>query len=69
NIRKLELEVDAKELLSLLDSGLKHPHHDLFVLIHEVSFMLKWEWTVIFGQIPHDANMVAHQLLIFLLYG
>ncbi|KAL2898461.1 hypothetical protein RDABS01_040243 [Bienertia sinuspersici] len=44
NFKKLEVEVDAKELLNLLNSGLDQPYHDLFVLIHEVSQMFKWDW-------------------------
>ncbi|KAL2904686.1 hypothetical protein RDABS01_003396 [Bienertia sinuspersici] len=30
NFKKLEVEVDAKELLNLLNSGLDQPYHDLF---------------------------------------
>ncbi|KAL2936221.1 hypothetical protein RDABS01_023347 [Bienertia sinuspersici] len=68
NIKKLEVEVDAKELLNLLNSGLDQPHHDLFVLIHEVSLMLKWDWLVILNHVHRESNQVAHLLAYLLFY-
>ncbi|KAL2906857.1 hypothetical protein RDABS01_005567 [Bienertia sinuspersici] len=62
------LEVDAKELLNLLNSGLDQPYHDLFVLIHEVSQMLKWDWVVILNHIHRDYNQVAHLLAYLSFY-
>ncbi|KAL2928100.1 hypothetical protein RDABS01_006903 [Bienertia sinuspersici] len=68
NFKKLEVEVDAKELLNLLNSGLDQPYHDLFVLIHEVSQMLKWDWVVILNHIHRDYNQVAHLLAYLSFY-
>ncbi|KAL2920754.1 hypothetical protein RDABS01_012245 [Bienertia sinuspersici] len=68
NFKKLEVEVDAKELLNLLNSGLDQPYHDLFVLIHEVSQMFKWDWVVILNHIHRDYNQVAHLLAYLSFY-
>ncbi|KAL2931630.1 hypothetical protein RDABS01_037040 [Bienertia sinuspersici] len=61
-LSNVEVEIDAKTILPLLEDVQNNAKHDLIALILDVANLLKLEWQVTISHVNREANQVAHCL-------